>query len=85
LPQGQGSLYNRPMSEKTEKIRELRMRIKELKKQRDNIILERGLLAQDNNDLRENTSFERYTEKEWFLTVRINNLMEEIYKISKST
>lgn len=74
--------YTLLMVEKT-KIDELREKIAELNKKRDEIIMEKGLAAEANKDLRENSLFDYCEMKERNLTIQINNLIHEIQDLYK--
>ena len=72
--------------EKTQ-IELLREKLTALNKEREEIILEKGLAARDNNDLRENFAYDYWSEKERVATARIHALskeIEEIYTSSRS-
>ena len=68
---------------KDTKIKELRTELSSLRRKRDEIILEKGLLAQDNKDLRENAAYIEYEQKEHAITSKIHAIMNEIYELSK--
>ncbi len=59
-------------------IENLREQLFILRKKRDEVILEKGLVAQDNNDLRENAAFEYLEQQERILTIKILALTQEI-------
>jgi hypothetical protein len=73
------------MNEKkrVQKIKELRSKLFSLRKERDALIFEKGLIAQDNKDLRENAAFQFLEMKEHALTQRIYRLMAEINDLVK--
>jgi transcription elongation GreA/GreB family factor len=66
------------------KIDELREELSKLRKKRDRIILEKGLIARDNNDLRENSTYDYWDQIERNVTSRIYRIIEEIQKSSGS-
>ncbi|HLD51230.1 hypothetical protein A3K34_01070 [candidate division WWE3 bacterium RIFOXYC1_FULL_40_10] len=63
--------------EKT-KIEELRERIAELQEERKHVILEKGLSAQENNDLRENAQYDFWDRKEHNYNSRIAKLTHDL-------
>ncbi len=69
---------------KAKKLEELRQKLGALQKEREAAILEKGLQAQDNNDLRENFAYILWEQKEHMLTSKIHNLIREIEHIAKS-
>ncbi len=68
---------------KHEIIKNLREELKILREERDKITLEKGLVAQDNKDLRENAAYSQLEQKEHALTSRIRGVIEEIYEYSR--
>lgn len=66
------------------KIDKLRNQLIELRKERDKAVLEKGLSAQDNKDLRENATYDYWEQKEHQLTSRILNIIKEIETLTKS-
>lgn len=65
------------------KIEQLREQLVNLRKERDVIIFEKGLAAQDNNDLRENSTYDYWLEKEFNITHRIMSITKEIILLAK--
>jgi len=61
----------------------LRTQIKKLRKERDEAILEKGLSAQYNQDLRENAQYDYWVDRELYLTFKIRGLLNEINSYSK--
>jgi transcription elongation GreA/GreB family factor len=61
----------------------LRQKIKELNTHRDKAIMQKGLAAEDNKDLRENAEYDYWVEKELFFTAQIITLIKEIQKLTK--
>ena len=64
-------------------IDNLREKLKALNIERDSVIMEKGLAARDNNDLRENFAYDYWEQKEKQLTFRIHRLIKEIDEIAK--
>jgi len=67
------------IAEKTEKLRN---KISELKKQLEVATLEKGLAADENKDLRENSVYDYWDQKESILIIRIHRIMKEIRDLS---
>ena len=65
------------------KIDKLRKELIELRKERDKIIFEKGMAANENKDLRENSAYDYWFEKEMQITSRINHIMSMIEEESK--
>jgi transcription elongation GreA/GreB family factor len=65
------------------KIDELREELIKLQKEREKIILEKGLEAEENGDLRENATFNNLEIQEWVLTSKIRRLIQEITDLAK--
>jgi transcription elongation GreA/GreB family factor len=61
----------------------LREKIKELKKELETVTFEKGLAAEDNKDLRENSAYDYWDQKESILIIRIHKIMREISEIYK--
>lgn len=61
----------------------LREKLVALNREREDIILEKGLAARDNNDLRENFAYDYWSDKERVVTARIHALIREIGDITK--
>lgn len=61
----------------------LRQKIKELNKERDKAIFEKGLAADENKDLRENFAYDYWFEKEMNISAKISGLIREIERIAK--
>lgn len=59
-------------------IENLRQKIKELSAELSHATLEKGLAAEDNKDLRENSDYDYWDQKESLLIIRIHRLMKEI-------
>ncbi len=55
-----------------------------MQKEQDFIIMEKGLTARDNNDLRENAAYDYWCEKEAVATAKILNLIKEIEELAKN-
>ena len=68
--------------EKTQ-IDKLREELIKLREERSTIILEKGLAAQENKDLRENSAYDYWMEKEMNITSRIQNIIKIIDDLSK--
>ena len=64
------------------KIDKLREKLIDLRKEREKITFEKGMAANENKDLRENSAYDYWFEKEMLITARINNVTLEIMKIS---
>ena len=60
------------------KIEKLREKISQLKKELERATLEKGLAAEENKDLRENSMYDSWEEKETMYTIRIHKMMKEI-------
>jgi hypothetical protein len=60
----------------------IRQQIKDLMRQREEATLEKGLSAQENKDLRENSEYDYWVEKENKLTIKIGNLQKEIVRLT---
>lgn len=60
------------------KIDELRSFLKVLQKERAHIIMEKGLSAEDNKDLRENSEYIYLEQQEELYNAKIKNLIKEI-------
>lgn len=69
----------------TTEIDQLRDKLVELRKERDTIMYEKGLAAQDNNDLRENSTYDYWLEKEFNITHRIMTITQEILQRAKES
>ncbi len=69
--------------EQPQDIQQLRHELTKLRKEREAVILEKGLLAQDNKDLRENFAYILYEQKEHALSSQINAVIKEIYDYTK--
>jgi hypothetical protein len=66
----------------SDKIEELRTKIKELKIALDNATMEKGLNAEENKDLRENSAYDYWDQKERDLLFKIRRIMKEITDFS---
>lgn len=64
-------------------IEKLRTKIKELSTELAHATLEKGLAAEDNKDLRENSDYDYWDQKESLLIIRIHRLMNEINDLYK--
>ncbi|MBW6441801.1 hypothetical protein K0B04_02730 [Patescibacteria group bacterium] len=69
---------------KETKIDKLRKELIELRKERDKIIFEKGMAANENKDLRENSAYDYWFEKEMQITSRINHIISMIEEGSKN-
>jgi transcription elongation GreA/GreB family factor len=67
------------------KIDKLRNELIKLREERSHVILEKGLAAEYNKDLRENAAYDYWYEKETELTMRILQVMEMIREQSDKT
>lgn len=67
--------------ERVNKVKDLRERLFSMRKEREQIIFRKGLMAQDNPDLRENAAYEFLEMKEHSITHRIRRLMQEIHDL----
>ena len=56
----------------------LRDKIKILKKELEEVTLEKGLAAEENKDIRENSAYDYWDQKESILIIRIHKIMKEI-------
>jgi hypothetical protein len=65
-------------------IEKLREKIKELKQELETVTFEKGLAAEDNKDLRENSAYDYWDQKESILIIRIHKIMKEIRDTSKN-
>jgi len=65
-----------------QKVIKLKEELKKLKKELNEVTLEKGLCAQENKDLRENFAYCAYEQKECFLIARINKIIREIYTLT---
>lgn len=63
----------------------LREKLSDLRKQRDNAAMEKGLAAEENKDLRENFAYDYWDTQERNITFRIHGIMEEIDELAKKT
>jgi transcription elongation GreA/GreB family factor len=61
-----------------DKLEQLRQKLKELQKHREHAIMEKGLAAQENQDLRENSDYDYWEMEESNFTFRIHNIIREI-------
>jgi hypothetical protein len=66
-----------------EQIETLRADLFRLRKEREGIAFEKGLTAQDNKDLRENSTFLYLEQQEHVLTSRILAISREIEKLTR--
>jgi transcription elongation GreA/GreB family factor len=66
------------------KIDQLRAELVTLRKEREKVTIEKGLIAQDNKDLRENAAYDYWEQKERNITSRIHKIIQEIEERSKS-
>jgi hypothetical protein len=64
----------------TDKLRE---KIRGLKKELEKVTFEKGLIAEENKDLRENSAYDYWDQKETNLIIRIHRIMKEISDGSK--
>ncbi len=64
------------------KIDKLRQELTELRKERDKIIFEKGMAANENKDLRENSAYDYWFEKEMHINARIHHTILMIEDIS---
>jgi len=64
------------------KIDKLRNELINLREERKTIIFEKGLAAEDNKDLRENSTYDYWFEKEIVANARIAHLIEMIEELS---
>ena len=65
------------------KIDKLRNELIKLREERKAVILEKGLAAEENKDLRENFTYDYWFEKEAQATARIAHVTEMIEELSK--
>jgi len=70
------------MAEIETKIELLRKKLSELRKERETVVFERGLAAEDNKDLRENATFDYWTRIEHNLTSQILRIAKEITELT---
>lgn len=64
-------------------IDKLRKDLIRLRGERDKIIFEKGMAAEENKDLRENSAYDYWFEKEMHITSRINNIIASISELSR--
>lgn len=64
------------------KIDKLRKELVEIRKERERIVFEKGMAAEENKDLRENSAYDYWFEKEMLVTTRINHIISMINEIS---
>ena len=64
-------------------IEKLRGKIKELKEELEKVTFEKGLIAEENKDLRENSAYDYWDQKETNLIIRIHRIIKEISDGSK--
>jgi transcription elongation GreA/GreB family factor len=83
LQQRQEHQQNPKIQQKKQK-QKLREKLKQLRIKKDKIVFEKGLAAQDNKDLRENSAYDYWDRKEHFITTRIHKLINEIEKLAKN-
>jgi transcription elongation GreA/GreB family factor len=67
---------------KETKIDKLRTELIKLRKEREKIIFEKGMAANENKDLRENSAYDYWFEKEMQISSRINHIISMIEKSS---
>jgi hypothetical protein len=60
----------------------LRKKLTELRKERDAIMFEKGLSAEENKDLRENATFDFWARKEHNVTSQILQITKEITELT---
>jgi len=65
------------------KIDKLRKELIKLREERDKIIFEKGMAAEENKDLRENSTYDFWFDKEMLITNRIENLISIINENSR--
>jgi hypothetical protein len=58
-------------------LEEIRSEIRKLQKEREIAILEKGLCAQFNNDLRENSQYDYWVDKEYYYSFKIQTLIKK--------
>ena len=75
-------MTDKPSTTKT-KIDILREELIELQKKREKVTMEKGLIADDNKDLRENAAYDFYEQQERNITSRIYNIIKDIESLSK--
>ena len=63
----------------------LRKQLIKLQKEREEITLEKGLTARDNNDLRENFAYDYWVEREFIVTAKIHAILKEIERLTPKT
>ena len=63
----------------------LRKQLIKLQKEREEITLEKGLTARDNNDLRENFAYDYWVEREFMVTAKIHAILKEIERLNPKT
>lgn len=64
------------------KIDKLRKELIKLRRERDKIIFEKGMAAEENKDLRENSVYDYWFEKEMQINSRINHTILMIEDLS---
>jgi transcription elongation GreA/GreB family factor len=67
----------------TTKLEQLQAELSKFRKERDVIIFEKGLLAEDNKDLRENGAYIAMEEREHYYTAKIHKTIRDIEELTK--
>jgi transcription elongation GreA/GreB family factor len=70
------------MAQEETHIELLRKRLSDLRKQRDEIMFEKGLSAEENKDLRENATYDYWSRKEHNVTSQILQITREISELT---
>jgi len=64
-------------------IDKLRDRLADVRKKREKAMAEKGAMARENPDLRENSMYDYWEMKEWTFTAQIRDLIKEIEELAK--
>jgi len=75
-------VYTFPMEKDTD-IELLRAKLRKLREKKDAIILEKGMAAEDNNDLRENSLYDYLVQQEDMYSSMIVGVLKEIKRLSE--
>ncbi|MFH1565967.1 MAG: hypothetical protein ABIB98_02080 [bacterium] len=62
----------------------LRAKLKKLREKKDEIIFEKGMVAEDNNDLRENSLYDYLVQQEDMYSSMIVGVLKEIRRLSEN-
>ena len=62
----------------------LRAKLKKLREKKDGLIFEKGMVAEDNNDLRENSLYDYLVQQEDMYSSMIVGVLKEIRRLSEN-